>query len=178
MIRGGKHKKRGGGRRLKGGHSPSPLSPYPLTEGVNTLGTSSAPGSANFTTNPSKMGYNNMVGGSYGFDKAALAEVPSFAGSYFPVSRACTGSAPDHNARGGNNFSQGGGGGMRALTMSNYGGGGKGRRRHRNKKRTVKTSWWQRGCSTGGTKKRRSTKKRNGTKRRTHKKIRGGFIPL
>jgi hypothetical protein len=148
---GGKTKKNGSGSRrrirrdYKGGcGSMLPLSPFALTEGVNTLGTSSGAGAANYTADPAKMGFSQQVGGmGYGFASGA-ADVPSFAGSYFPVSTVNTAGAPDNNARGGNNFSQGGGAKRRRATKKRSG----------NKKKRTMKKWRQRGCS----------KKRGGSK--------------
>ena len=88
-----------------------PLNPAPLNLADGILGTSSAPGAANFTSDPSQRGFSRQIGGGYGFGNtpASLAGVPSYAGSYFPVERNCTAGPPDNNARGGNNFSQNGG---------------------------------------------------------------------
>lgn len=117
VTRGGgkKHPKRKSGSRknYKGGcGSMMPLNPAPLNLADGILGTSSAPGAANFTSDPSQRGFSRQIGGGYGFGNtpASLAGVPSYAGSYFPVERNCTAGPPDNNARGGNNFSQNGGG--------------------------------------------------------------------
>jgi hypothetical protein len=162
FVMGGKHKKSSSlKRRLKGGSKLLTLNAYPLSEGVNTLGTSSAPGADNYNFKPEGGWFSDQVGGSYGYDAAsAAADVPSFAGSYIPVSRACTGNAPDNNARGGNNFTQAGG-----------------RRRRRGKKarkskRTAK-KWWQRGCSSSGGAK---TKKKG--KRSRRRNMKGGLVGI
>ena len=172
FVTGGKHKQRSSRKRsstksrkhkLKGG-GPSPvfgsrmpdLTPYALTEGVNTLGTSSAPGADNFNFKPQGGWFSDQVGGSYGYSAASASDVPSFAGSYIPVSRSCTAGSPDNDARGGNNFTQAGG-----------------RRRRRGKKgrkskRTAK-KWWQRGCSSSGGAKTKKKSKRS-------RKMKGGLV--
>jgi len=165
-ISGGKHKKssslkRSFKRRLKGGMSA--LNAYPLTDDVNTLGTSSAPGADNFNFKPQGGWFSDQVGGaSYGYDAASVAEVPSFAGSYIPVTRSCTAGSPDNDARGGNNFTQGGGRRRRRR-------GKKGRK----SKRTAK-KWWQRGCSSSGGAK---TKKK-GKRSRRRWNMKGGIVPF
>jgi hypothetical protein len=124
-----KHYKGGCGNML-------PLSPFALTEGVNTLGTSSGAGAANYTADPAKMGYSNQVGGGYGFASGA-EDTATYGGNYFPVSTVNTGGAPDNNARGGNNFNQGGGAKRRRATKKRSG----------NKKKRTMKKWRQRGCS-------------------------------
>ena len=161
MFRGGAKKK-----SLKGGCGSNllPLSPFSLTEGGDTLGTSSL-GDMNYAQSPLTVPSSRMVGGGYGFtnNAAGLADVPSFAGSYFPVEKVCTAGMPDNNARGGNNFLQSG-------TMS---GGGRGRR---GKRRGMK-KWRQRGCSTKnckGGKKTKGKRTRKHKYRTTRRKMRGG----
>jgi len=161
FVQGGKHKQRSSTKsrkhKLKGGMSA--LNTYALTDGVNTLGTSSAPGADNFNFKPQGGWFSDQVGGSYGYDAASVAEVPSFAGSYIPVTRSCTAGSPDNDARGGNNFTQGGGRRRRRR-------GKKGRK----SKRTAK-KWWQRGCSSSGGAK---TKKK-GKRSRRHRNMKGGL---
>lgn len=176
FVQGGKHNKRSStkrssrSRKLKGGGGPGPvfgsrmpdLTPYALTEGVNTLGTSSAPGADNFNFKPQAGWFSDQVGGaSYGYDAASAADVPSFAGSYIPVSRSCTAGSPDNDARGGNNFTQAGGRRRRRR-------GKKGRK----SKRTAK-KWWQRGCSSSGGAKTKTKKK--GKRSRRHRSMKGGL---
>jgi hypothetical protein len=116
VTRGGGKKqlkrKSGSRKNYKGGcGNMMPLNPAPLNLADGILGTSSAPGAANFTSDPSQRGFSNQIGGGYGFGNtpASLAGVPSYAGSYFPLERNFTAGPPDNNARGGNNFSQNGG---------------------------------------------------------------------
>ena len=149
-------------RKMYGGHSPQPWSPYTLAASDGILGTSSTAGVPNFAESPMTIPTSTMVGGAgYGFDSASFADVPSAAGSYFPITKNCTAGAPDNNSRGGNNFSQGGGGDghVRPLIVPVMKAGG-GRR---------KKMWKQRGCSMGG-KRSGSNKRRGSSKRRTAKK--------
>jgi len=153
-----KHKLKGGGPSPVFGSRMSALTPYALTEGVNSLGTSSAPGADNFNFKPQAGWFSDQVGGSYGYSAASASDVPSFAGSYIPVSRSCTAGSPDNDARGGNNFTQAGGRRRRRR-------GKKGRK----SKRTAK-KWWQRGCSSSGGAK---TKKKG--KRSRRRNMKGGL---
>jgi hypothetical protein len=181
------------GKRFRGGSGSLPFSPSPIEEG--SLGATPPAGGDNYNFNPAGGYYSNQVGGGYGFvnTPAALAEVPSFAGSYFPVGKVCTAGMPDNNSRGGNNFGQMGGstcgstptmGGMQP-TMPMSGGGQCGMPmktggmqtqmqmggRRRRKRRTMK-KWRQRGCN----KKKCSTKRKRSSKhkRSTRRKMRGG----
>lgn len=155
-------------KRLRGGCGLLPLSPSPIAEG--SLGATPQAGADNYNFNPAGGYYSNQVGGGYGFANtpAALAEVPSFAGSYFPVEKVCTAGMPDNNSRGGNNFGQMGGstcgmqttGGMPQMQMGG---------RRRRKRRTMK-KWRQRGCN----KKKCSTKRKRSSKHKSRRKMRGG----
>jgi hypothetical protein len=108
LVHGGMHKK--SKKNYKGGQSPSPWSPQTLA-GPHNLGPTPPAGGDNYNFNPAGGYFSNQVGGGYGFtDGASL--IPSFAGSYFPVTKVCTAGAPDNNSRGGNNFGQGGGSGI------------------------------------------------------------------
>ena len=149
-------------RKMYGGHSPQPWSPYTLAASDGILGTSPTAGVPNFAESPITIPTSTMVGGAgYGFDSASFADVPSAAGSYFPITKNCTAGAPDNNSRGGNNFSQGGGGeGVKPLLFPMKAGGGR-----------RKKIWKQRGCSMGG-KRSGSNKRRGSSKRRTAKKHR------
>jgi hypothetical protein len=157
-MKNGKKKSRHNVRRIRGGCGPNMGALMPATlSGDELLGTSSGAGTTNNAFNPAGGYYSNMVGGAaYGFgqDAASLADVPSFAGSYSPLSTIDTSRPPDNNSRGGNNFSQGGGG-----------------RFSRKGKKSRK--WRQRGCSKGG---KRSTKSKCGTKskRSRSRRMRGG----
>ncbi len=148
-------------RRLRGGHSPSPLSPANFLDGENMSDLA-----GNFAKPPNAFP-SNQVGGGYGFVDSA-ADIPSFAGSYFPVSKVCTAGEFDL-ARGGNNFV---GGGM-TMGMSKAGGG---RRRSRSRSRSKKTcggtrrKFKQSGCNKKGGKKRRTHKRSSHKKRRSHKR--------
>lgn len=176
-------------RRLRGGSGSLPFSPSLIEEG--SLGATPPAGGDNYNFNPAGGYFSNQVGGGYGFvnTPAALAEVPSFAGSYFPVGKVCTAGMPDNNSRGGNNFGQMGGstcgsmpttGGMPQMQMGGNqcgsmpmktGGmpqmqmGG----RRRRKRRTMK-KWRQRGCN----KKKCSTKRKRSSKHKSRRKMRGG----
>jgi hypothetical protein len=167
-VRGGsKAKKNSSGknrsRRMKGGNSPLPLSPASLAAGDH-LGATPPAGGDNQNFNPAGGWYSNQVGGGYGFVDSAssISEVPSFAGSYFPVSRVCTAAAPDNNSRGGNNFDQGGGAGSPSpFSPSELGGGGKKKRKGGSSKKKGGTmkKWKQRGCNRKGGSRKKNTKK-------------------
>ena len=151
-------------RRLRGGHSPLPLSPADYLDGANMSDLA-----GNVAKAPNAFP-SNQVGGGYGFVDNA-ADIPSFAGSYFPVSKVCTASEFDL-ARGGNNFV--GGGGSVTMGMSRAGGGKRRSRRKSGGKRSGKRRWSQKGCNKKGGKKRKTHKKRKSHKRNQ----RGGFVPL
>lgn len=135
-------KKMSRNRRIKGGSMPS-LSPATLTarEMVGSS-TTPMPGAENYNETPLTVPSSTMVGGGYGFDAASVADIPSFAGSYIPVSRVCLDSTPDNNSRGGNNFTQGGGKKRKGKGKR----GGTKKRRGSAKRRTMK-KWRQRGCN-------------------------------
>ena len=99
-------------KNMKGGQSPSPLTPGEY-KGVGTIAVA---GDANYAAKPNTFP-SNQVGGmcskhnkkqrggmSYGF--ANTTDVPNFAGSYSPVTPMCT--AKVDVSRGGNNFMSGG----------------------------------------------------------------------
>jgi len=161
MLVGGKTKKNSSrkhrSRRMKGGHLP--LSPFTLAEG--DIG--SVPrGIANYEESPLTVPSSTMVGGGYGFGMDSAGDVPSFAGSYFPVSKVCTAGTPDNNSRGGNNFGQGGGGSPSPLAPLALSGGGRKKRRGGSKKRRTMKKWRQRGCNRkGGSKKKSKGKRRH-----------------
>ena len=152
-------------RRMKGGNSHLPLSPYTLAAGDNLGPVPQA--NANFTQSPLTVPSSTMVGGGYGYgmDAASISQVPSFAGSYFPVSRVCTAGTPDNNSRGGNNFGQGGGSGLpNPLAPAALSGGGRKKRKGGSSKRKGGTmkKWRQRGCNRkGGSKKKSKGKRRH-----------------
>jgi hypothetical protein len=144
-------------RRMKGGNNQLPLSPFTLADDYN-LGPMPR-GGANYEENPLTVPSSTMVGGGYGYVNDA-ADVPSFAGSYFPVSRVCTADTPDNNSRGGNNFSQGGGAGSPnpySPASVQTGGRKKCSGGSKNKHRTMK-KWRQRGCNRKGGSKKKKTK--------------------
>ena len=149
-------------RRIKGGSSQLPLSPFTLAEGEN-LGPVPQ-GIANYTESPLTVPSSTMVGGGYGYVNDA-ADVPSFAGSYFPISRVSTEGAPDNNSRGGNNFVQGGGAGSpNPYSPAALSGGGRKKRKGGSikKKGGTMKKWRQRGCSRkGGSKKKTKVKRRH-----------------
>ena len=151
-------------RRMKGGHSPLPLSPFTLTPNDN-LGSTPPAGADNQNFNPAGGWYSNQVGGGYGVGSDSAGDVPSFAGSYFPVSRVCTAGTPDNNSRGGNNFGQGGGSGLpNPLAPAALSGGGRKKRKGGSSKRKGGTmkKWRQRGCNRkGGSKKKSKGKRRH-----------------
>ena len=136
-------------RRIKGGSSQLSLSPFSLAEGGDNLGPTPPAGADNYNQTPIMVPSSNMVGGGYGYgmDSASTEMVPSYAGSYFPVSRVCTADAPDNNSRGGNNFGQGGGGRKKKSC-------GGSKKRHRTMKK-----WRQRGCNRKGGSKKKTNKK-------------------
>ena len=164
MLVGGKYKKNSSRkhrtRRMKGGHSPLPLSPFSLAAGGENLGPTPPAGADNYNQVPTMPGSSTMVGGGYGYGMDSTGDVSSFAGSYFPVSKVCTAGTPDNNGRGGNNFGQGGGSGMNAYSPANINGGGfKKKRCGGSKKRRTMKKWRQRGCNRKGGSKKKSTKK-------------------
>jgi hypothetical protein len=124
-------------RRLRGGHSPSPLGYAEFADGANMSDLA-----GNMAKAPNAFP-SNQVGGGYGFVDNA-ADIPSFAGSYFPVSKVCTAGEFDL-ARGGNNL---------------VGGGRRSRRRSNKKKCGGKKTWKQTGCNKKGGHKKRSHRKR------------------
>ena len=161
MLLGGRRrtmsKKLGRSRRLKGGHSPSPLNPanYPDGENMSNL-------AGNFAKAPNVFPSNQVGGMGYGY--SASTDVSKFAGSYIPVTKVCTGGEFDLS-RGGNNLMAGGDGRSRGVSRAG------GSRR-----------WRQKGCKKGGKKRSGSkSKKRSGgksKKRSRSRKQRGGLIML
>lgn len=163
LIRGGhksnKNHSRKNLRRLRGGHSPSPLNPADFLDGANMSDLA-----GNFAKPPNAFP-SNQVGGGYGFVNNE-ADIPSFAGSYFPVSKVCTAGEFDL-ARGGNNFV--GGGGRRKRSSSKCGG--------------TRRKFKQSGCNKKGGKRRRthkrsSHKRSSHKKRRSHKRKQRGGLPI
>ncbi len=171
---------RGGKKKLRGGHSPGALSPAPYADGTNVSNSG-----ANYLV-PSNRFPTTQVGGGYGFVDD-VADIPSFAGSYFPVSKVCTANEFDAS-RGGNNFMSGGT--RRRSTRRRCGGskkykqkGCKGKRsrgkRSRGKRSRGKRSGSKKnkkgGLFLGG---KRSRSKRSRSKRSRSRKQRGGNILL
>jgi hypothetical protein len=92
---------RGGGKKLRGGHSPSPLSPADFT-----LGDNMARGvNANYAKMPNAFPSNQVGGDGYGFSSGS--EVSPFGGSYAPIARYGS-DLPNDLSRGGNNVMSGG----------------------------------------------------------------------
>jgi len=165
LLHGGRNKKNKSAKKrswdLKGGNSPSPLSPASLDNDNHNLGPVPR-GGANYEENPLTVPSSTMIGGGYGFTSDSAENVSSYGGSYFPVSKVSTGGSPDNNSRGGNNFGQGGGSGSpNPFSPAEFTGGGKKKRRGglKNKRRTMK-KWRQRGCSRKGSSKKKTKGKR------------------
>ena len=136
-------------RRLRGGHSPSPLAPASFADGGNTYA-----GDMNYKQTGSFS--SNQVGGGYGYSTGANNGV--FAGSYPEATNIYTGLQID--GRGGNNILMGG---KRIRSRSKRRGGSK-RRSKKNKRRCGGSKrkggtkkWRQKGCST-----RRSRRNKKG----------------
>jgi len=165
-------------RSLKGGGSPSPLTP----EEYKGVGTIAVAGDANYAKMPNTFP-SNQVGGmcskhkgskkqrggmSYGY--ANTADVPVVAGSYIPVTPMCT--AKIDASRGGNNFMSGGKG--RSKTQRGgliLLGGSKSKRTKRSKSKRSRT---QRGglILLGGGKKTKKWRQKGCSKKK------GGFIMM
>ena len=152
-------------RRLRGGHSPSPLSPADFVDGANMSDLA-----GNFAKPPNAFP-SNQVGGGYGFVNNE-ADIPSFAGSYFPVSKVCTAGEFDL-ARGGNNFV---GGGSKSLGLSRSGGGRRSKRSSSSKKTCggTRRKFKQSGCNKKGGKRRRTHRRRRSHRRRQQR----GGLPI
>ena len=166
---------RGGKKKLRGGHSPGALSPAPYADGTNVSNSG-----ANYLV-PSNRFPSNQVGGGYGFVDD-VADIPSFAGSYFPVSKVCTASEFDAS-RGGNNFMSGGT--RRRSTRRRCGGSKKYKQKGcRGKRSGGKRSGSKKnkkgGLFLGGklSRSKRSRSKRSGSRRTSKRKQRGGIILL
>jgi hypothetical protein len=177
-IKGGKK----GGRKQRGGGE---LMPYVLTPEDMILSTTPHPGIGNTASMQTTNGtFSKQVGGGYGFtnNAAALADVPSYAGSYFPVEKVCTAGNYGDGSRGGNNFVQSGMQSGGNTGCMNTGGMLRGGMLRGGMLRGGGRTYQQKGCSTGGrkrrkTKKTRKTKKNRKTKRRRGtKKLRGGLL--
>ena len=156
---------RGGKKKLRGGHSPGALSPAPYADGTNVSNSG-----ANYLV-PSNRFPSNQVGGGYGFVDD-VADIPSFAGSYFPVAKVCTASEFDAS-RGGNNFMSGGT--RRRSTRRRCGGSKKYKQKGCRGKRSGSKKNKKGGLLLGG---KRSRSKRSRSKRSSKRKQRGGIFLL